>query len=72
MMENQMAMLGSSNPELQSLAENVKENTSLGVSFVLEVVSAVLMMLTSLLLTIPAMRGWETTGQFGGKSNMAI
>lgn len=72
MMENQLNMMGTSSPAFRALAQNLKENTNLGFSFVLEGVSAVLFIIASLTVAIPVSMGWVDSVHFGGARNMAV
>ena len=72
MMKDQMSMLGTTSPAFSTLAQNVQENTHLGYSFALEAVSAMLFIIASLIVAIPAKMGWDDSVHFGGAHNMAV
>ena len=72
MMKDQMSMLGTSSPAFNALAQNIQENTHLGCSFVLEAVSAMLFIVASLTVVIPARMGLDDAVHFGGARNMAV
>ena len=72
MMKDQMSMLGTSSPAFSALAQNIQENMHLGCSFVLEAVSAMLFIVASLTVVIPARMGLDDSVHFGGARNMAV
>lgn len=59
MMENQLSMMGTTNPELAPLTQNIKEHTGLAWSFALEAISAILMIIAAAVEVFSTMRGCD-------------
>ncbi|KAK7507400.1 hypothetical protein BaRGS_00001335 [Batillaria attramentaria] len=65
MMDDQVSMMGTADPALAPLAENLKEHTGLGWSFVLEAVSSVLMIIAAAVIALPVVRGCDDSLNLG-------
>ncbi|KAL8583289.1 hypothetical protein ACOMHN_043066 [Nucella lapillus] len=70
MMDRMMEQMSQSDPMMRSLADNLKQHTSLGYSFALEAVAGVLMVLASFVLALPLLRGGDSF--FGSPHNLAV